>query len=362
MRDPYELLGVSRGADESEIKAAFRRRAAQHHPDRNPGDPDAPARFKELNQAYQILGDPERRRTFDRFGEAAFRPGGVGPDLSNFGGLEDLFGDLLGAFGFHGRGEKGNLRQSIQVSFEEAAKGCVREVRYDRVDVCGRCVGRGAEPETPVQTCAACGGRGRVKYQQPLLPLSVERTCSRCQGRGQIPEVACTACRGRGLEAQQRKLRLEIPAGIEAGSVRVVEEAGNRNHPQRPPGDLEIVVEVARHDFFKRVGDDVTCKIPISFSQATLGGEVEVPTLDGKVRLRIPPATQVGSVLRIRGKGIAHRLRSGRGDQLVEVSVEIPSELTDRARTLVEDLGRELGETVQPQQAGFMERLKSLFG
>lgn len=360
--DPYEVLGVSRGASEAEIKAAFRRLAAQHHPDRNPNDADAQTRFKRINQAYQILSDPDKRAAYDRYGEAAFSPGGAGgPDIADFGGLEDLFGDLLGAFGFRG-GDRGTLRKTIEISLEEAAHGARRELTYERLDLCSRCDGRGAEPSTRVETCGACGGRGRVRFQQALFPIAVERPCSRCRGTGRIPTVPCSLCGGSGLSKAQRRLEIEIPPGIESGSVRIIEGGGNRQRPDRPAGDLEIVVHVAEHPFFRRDGDDILCRIPVSFSQATLGGEVEVPTIDGRALLRIPPATRVGTILRMKGKGMPHRVRSGRGDQLVEVTVEIPSKLSERARQLIEELGRELGENVQPQPASFMEKLRGLFG
>lgn len=361
MRDPYQVLGVSRSASEAEIKAAFRKLAVQHHPDRNPTDPDAQGRFKEINSAYQILSDPQKRAAFDRFGASAFRPGAGAPDFTDMGGIEDLFGDLLGAFGFRG-GDKGTLRKALEISFEEAAHGCEKEISYERIDLCARCDGRGGEPKARVEPCGACGGRGRVRFQQALFPIAMERPCSRCRGTGQIPSASCTGCGGSGLNKTERRLEVQIPPGIENGSVRVVDGAGNRTRPDKPAGDLELVLEVQPHAFFRRAGDDVVCRVPISFSQATLGGEVEVPTLEGNVRLRIPPATQAGSVLRVRGKGIQHRLRAGRGDQLVEVAVEIPSRLTDRARALIEELGRELGEQVQPQEQSFMEKLKGLFG
>lgn len=361
MRDPYEVLGVSRTASEADVKSAFRRLAAVHHPDKNPGDPGAAQRFKELNAAHQILSDAQKRAAFDRFGEAAFRPGGAPGVDFDFGGIEDLFGDLLGAFGFRGN-EKGVLRKTLEISFEEAAHGCEKELVYERVDLCGRCSGRGGEPGSRVETCGACGGRGRVRFQQALFPIAVERPCSRCHGSGKVPTVPCSGCRGSGLDRATRRLQVEIPAGIESGSVRALDGAGNRMRPDRPAGDLEIVVEVRPHPLFRRVGDDIVCKIPISFSQATLGGEVEVPSLEGSVRLRVPPCTQVGSVLRLKGKGIAHRLRAGHGDQLVEVTIQVPSALSDRARALLEELGHELGDDVLPQEQSFMEKLKGLFG
>ncbi|MFZ5890961.1 MAG: molecular chaperone DnaJ [Myxococcota bacterium] len=359
MRDPYEVLGVDRSASEAELKAAFRKLAAQHHPDKNPGDNGAAQRFKDINQAYQILSDPQKRAAYDRFGDSAFRPGGM--PATDFAGIEDLFGDLLGAFGFK-NGDKGSIRKTLQLSFEEAAHGCEKEITYERVDLCVRCHGGGGEPGSRSETCASCGGRGKVRFQQALFPIAVERACSRCRGSGKIPTSPCHGCQGSGLGKATRRLEVQIPAGIEAGSVQSVDGAGNRMRADRPAGDLELVVEVAPHPFFRRVGDDIVCKIPISYSQAALGGEVEVPTLDGNVRLRVPPATQVGNVLRLRGKGIAHRVRSGHGDQLVEVTIEVPSTLSERARQLLIELGHELGDDVQPQSASFMEKLKGLFG
>jgi molecular chaperone DnaJ len=363
VRDPYEVLGVGRGASEADVKAAFRRLAALHHPDKNPEDPSAAQRFKEINAAHQILSDAQKRAAFDRYGEQAFRPGGGGvPGVDfDFAGIEDLFGDLLGAFGFRGN-ERGTIRKTLEISFEEAAHGCEKEISYDRVDLCARCTGRGGEPGSRVETCNACGGRGKVRFQQALFPIAVERPCSRCHGAGKVPTVPCSVCRGEGLDKATRRLQVEIPAGIEAGSVRTVDGAGNRLRPDKPAGDLELVIEVQAHPFFRRVGDDIVCKFPISFSQATLGGEVEVPSLEGSVRLRVPPATQVGSVLRLKGKGVPHRLRSGSGDQLVEVTIQVPSQLSERARELLEELGHELGDNVSPQEQSFMEKLKGLVG
>jgi molecular chaperone DnaJ len=362
--DPYQVLGISRGASESEIKSAFRKLAAQHHPDRNPNDESAQGRFKQINQAYQILGDPQKRAAYDRFGASAFRPGG-GSDAGfpDIGGLEDLFGDLLGAFGFRGGGGDriAPLERTIELSFVEAANGTTREVAYERVDLCSACDGRGGRLGARVETCAACAGRGRVRFQQALFPIAVERPCSRCRGTGQIPTEACERCQGSGLAKATRRLELTIPPGIENGSVRSIEGAGNRTRPDRPAGDLQISILVAPHEFFRRDGDDVICRVPISFSQAALGGEVQVPTLDGNVRLRIPPSTRVGSILRIKGKGIQHRVRSGRGDQLVEVTIDVPSTLTERARGLIEQLAQELGDDLSPQEPSLMDKLRGLF-
>lgn len=362
VRDPYEVLGLGRSATDAEIKTAFRRLAAKHHPDRNPNDPEAQGRFKELNQAYQILCDPQKRSAWDRYGEAAFRPGGgPGMDFVDLGGLDGIFGDILGAFGIR-TGDRGDLRKRIKISFEEAARGCDKEISYERIDTCENCGGRGAERGATLATCGACNGRGKIRFQQGLFPIAVDRICSNCRGTGQIPSVPCGTCRGSGLSARTRSVQVTIPAGIEGGSSRIVQGGGNRVRADRAAGDLEILVEVAPHPFFRRTGDDVVCSVPITFAQAALGGEIEVPTLEGKVKLRVPPSTQPGTVLRVKGKGIPHRVRAGRGDQLVEVTLEVPTKLSSRAQDLIEQLGKELGEDVQPQQRTFVEKLKDLFG
>jgi molecular chaperone DnaJ len=362
VQDPYELLGVDRHATAAEIKAAFRRAAAQHHPDKNPTDPEAQARFQQLNEAHQILSDPQKRAAYDRYGPDAFRPGGVGPDfgLGALAGLDSLLHDLLGVVGIH-TGRRGDLRQRLAVTFEQAARGCTQQLVYERIDLCERCNGSGGDPNSEIQVCPACGGSGRVRIQSGPFSLPLERDCARCRGSGQVARTRCSACRGRGLVRKPCTVQVQVPAGIAPGSSRTLPGRGSRPGPGRPPGDLEVVIDVQPHPFFRRQGDDVLCQVPISFTQATLGGEVDVPTLDGKVKLRIYPATQPGSVLRLRGKGIAHRLRGGRGDQLVEVNVQVPTELSERARQLIAELGQELGEAVPPEPEGLLDRFKRLF-
>jgi molecular chaperone DnaJ len=363
VRDPYEVLGVERNATQADVRSAFRRLASEHHPDRNPGDPDAQSRFTEINAAYQILNDEQKRAAFDRYGAAAFggADGGV-QDFVDLGslGLDGLFGDLLGAFGIR-TGDRGDMRQRLSLTFEEAVLGCTKDVTYTRIDGCERCSASGGEPGSRVERCSACGGRGRVRFQQGVLPLAIERPCSTCKGRGTIPTTNCTECVGRGLVKVTRTLEVTIPAGIEDGATRLIESAGNRTRSDKPPGDLELLVHVDPHPFFSRDGDDILCTIPVTFAMATLGGEVEIPSLAGRLRMRVPPSTQPGSVLRIRGRGAPHRYRAGRGDQLVTVSVEIPTSLSPRAQQLIEELGHELGEDVQPQQRTFVEKLKGLF-
>ncbi len=369
-RDHYEILGISRQATVEEIKAAFRKLASQHHPDKNPDDPSAAVRFKEINASYQVISDPQRRAMYDRFGHKAedsgspFSPsgpfaGGV-VDISDIA-VDGFLGDLLGVFGV-GRGDRGDIKRDLEISFEEAAFGCEKKMQYQRIVACVDCRGTGSAPGHVPDTCHACNGKGRVRFQQGILPIAVERVCSKCRGTGKIVTHACAGCSGSGLVTSTNTLMITIPPGVEAGQTRTVTGVGNRPRPDRPPGDLEITILVRPHPFFRRTGDDVACAVPITFAQAALGGEVEVPTLDGKGKVRVPPGTQPGAVLRIKQKGIPKRNGVGRGDQLIEVTIEVPTSLTARQREMLEELAKELGEDVQPQQRTFMEKLKDLFG
>jgi molecular chaperone DnaJ len=369
-RDHYEVLGVRRDASPEEIKSAFKKLASQYHPDRNPNDPGAHDRFKELNSSYQVLSDENRRSMYDRFGHRAEEPGSPfgsgGPFPGGFVDISDIsvdgiLGDLLGVFGV-GRGDKGDIKREIEVDFDEAAFGCEKSMRYERVVACGDCRGSGAAAGTSSEACGACNGRGRVRFQQGLFPIAVERTCSRCRGTGRTVKTPCGTCRGSALVTTTETLRVTIPAGVEAGATKLVSGAGNRPRADRAPGDLEITINVRPHMFFRRAGDDVVCTVPVTFVHAALGGEIDVPTLDGKGRLRVPAGTQPGTVLRIKGKGVPHRGGLGRGDQRVEVAIEVPTQLTERQRELLEQLAKELGEDVLPQRKSFMGKLRDLFG
>ncbi len=371
VRNPYEVLGVPRKASQDEIKSAFRKLAAKHHPDRNAGDESAQDRFKEINAAYQILSDPKRRKMFDRFGQAGANAAsgnpfsGVGMPFDfdlNGAGFDGIFGDLLNAFGFGGKGDRGDIKKEVTIEFVEAAFGCEKEISYDRAQICKSCSGSGAAPGSETRTCSACNGRGRIRFQQPFLPMALERRCSRCRGTGQEVLVACPACKGDGLFRKKKTILVQIPPGIEHNATHLVQRAGHIPHPTKSPGDLELIIKVRSHEFFRREGDDVICSVPVSFPQATLGAEIEIPTLSGKGKLRIPSGTQSGTVLRIRGKGIPRRVVGGRGDQLVEVTVEVPVELSDRAKDLIQELCDEIGTEVQPQRRTFLEKLKDLFG
>jgi molecular chaperone DnaJ len=362
-RDPYEILGVSRSATPEEIKSAFRKLAEQHHPDRNPGDAGAADRFKAINGAYQILSDPQRRAAFDRFGSASEQPGG--PFQGGFNvevnGIEDLLGSLFGAFGFQKGGARGDLRKEVSLSFQEAAFGASKKISYDRAISCSDCHGSGARAGSRPDTCDVCGGKGRVRFTQGLLGFVAERPCTHCNGRGQIVTDPCGNCRGVGIIAAENTLDITVPAGIEEGATTLVHGAGNVVRAGRAAGDLELVFKVEPHPFFKRVKDDVVCSVPISFTVAALGGEVEVPTLEGKAKVRVPQGTQPGAVLRLKSKGIPRRT-GGRGDQRVEVLLEVPTELSARQRELLEELAREFEENVMPQRRTFVEKLRDLFG
>ena len=369
-RDHYEVLGISRSASGDEIKIAFRKLASVHHPDKNPDDPKAHVRFKEINASYQVLSDPQRRAMYDRLGHRAEEPGSPfssgGPfaggvvDISDLN-IDGILGDLLGVFGV-GKGDKGDIKRDLEITFEEAAFGCEKEMRYERIISCAECRATGSAPGTVPETCSACSGKGRVRFQQGLLPIAVERTCSRCRGSGRLVKTPCATCRGSGLVTSTNTLTVTIPPGVEPGATRLVTGAGNKPRPDRASGELEITIQVRPHPFFKRAGDDVVCAVPITFVQAALGGEVEVPTLDGKGKVRVPQGTQPGTVLRIKGKGVPHRTGVGRGDQRVEITIEVPTQLTERQRELLELLAKELGEDVSPQRRTFMDKLKDLFG
>ena len=336
VRDPYEVLGVERNATQTDIRGAFRRLASEHHPDRNPGDPNAQSRFTEINAAYQILNDEQKRAAFDRYGAAAFgsADGGV-QDFVDLGslGLDGLFGDLLGAFGIR-TGDRGDMRQRLSLTFEEAVLGCTKDVTYARIDSCERCSGSGGEPGSRVERCAACGGRGRVRFQQGVLPLAIERPCSACKGRGTIPATNCAECVGRGLVKVTRTLEVTIPAGIEDGATRLIEGAGNRTRADKPSGDLELLVHVQPHPFFSRDGDDITCTVPVTFAMArrSAAKSRSRASRDGSA-CASRPRPQPGSVLRIRGRGAPHRYsrrprRSTRHGQRRDPDESIPSSST----------------------------------
>ncbi len=369
-RDYYEILGVERTASTEEVKRAYRRLAIRFHPDRNPDDPEAEARFKEATEAYSVLSDPHKRARYDQFGHAAFRrdgAGGAGPagfDPSDFAPFveifEGLFGEVFGARRARARGR--DVEVELRLSFEEAALGTERSLTVPRPERCEQCGGSGARPGSVVRRCGACGGRGTVRRGVGLFAMP--ETCSACGGRGERPADPCPSCEGRGTVRRERELTIRVPAGVADGAVRTVRGGGEEG--PGGPGDLHVVVRVEPHPLFEREGDDVRCTVPVSFPQAALGATLEVPTLEGKVKLKVPAGTQPGATLRLRGKGIPRFGGGGRGDQLVTLQVEVPRKLTRRQRELLEQLAAELdGEPTrsgQPERRRFLDRLKELFG
>lgn len=362
-RDYYEILGVSRDASETDLKKAFRQAALKHHPDRNPGDSQAEDRFKAINEAYAVLSDPDRRAQYDRFGRVDLPPGGV-----DFGGLEDLFGDLFeGFFGGRGGGRRGrarrgdDLRYDLEISLDEAAMGLETKLQIPRLESCETCHGSGAEPGSGRTQCPMCKGRGQLRYQQGFL--TVARTCAQCGGEGQIIKSPCKTCHGEGRVARERALKVRIPPGVDEGAQLRVAGEGEGGLGGGPPGDLYVVLHVRPHAFFTREGNDLYCALPLTYPQAALGTEVDVPVLGGVAQLKVPSGTQNGDVLRLRGKGMPGLHGRGRGDACYSVVVEVPRKLTAKQRDLLEEFQRVSSEEEQgPLVGGFLESLKKLFG
>lgn len=359
-RDYYEVLGVVRTATTEEIKRAYKRLAIEHHPDRNQDDPSAEERFKECSEAYAVLSDEDKRARYDRMGMGAFESGPGGFETVDLGSmaevLEGLLGDMLGGRRKRGRAGR-DLTYDLELEFLEAAQGVEKSIQVTRPAICDGCGGSGAEAGSTPTACPACRGRGTVRYQRGFFATA--RACHACNGSGKKIDKPCKDCRGEGLVPKEEELLVKIPAGVEDGSVRTVRGAGE----QAPggSGDLHVTVRVKPHPLFRRDGADLTCEVPVSFPQAVLGAEIEVPTIDGKVKMKLPPGTQSGRIFRLRGKGLPVFGGAGKGDQLVKVLVEIPEKINRKQRKLIEELAGELGIETHPQQSSFLEKLKALF-
>ena len=328
-RDYYEILGVPRDADDAALKSAYRKLALQHHPDRNPNNPDADERFKEASEAYAVLSDSEKRARYDQFGHAGVGSGGFpgGFDSSGFMDLSELFGGIFGFAAGGSGGQSGPMAGSdvvyrMEISFRDAAFGVQAPIAISRLERCGPCNGSGAEPGTRPRTCPACGGRGRQRVSQGFLVMS--RTCGRCGGDGSIIEKPCKACAGEGRQRAKKELSLKIPAGVESGSRLRLTGEGDAGPNGGPAGDLYVVLTVAEDDVFTREQDDVVLRLELPFPTLVLGGEVEVPTLDGTRKMTVPPGTRVHSELRLRGEGMGRLSRGGRGDLIARVDVHVP--------------------------------------
>jgi len=368
-RDYYEVLGVPKGASNDEIKAAFRRLARQYHPDVNKDD-GAEEKFKEINEAYGVLSDADKRARYDRFGHAGLGDMGGMPDFAtmDFG---DIFEEILGGFGFStGRRSRNaprrgrDLQMAVTLTFEEAVFGVEKEVEFQRDETCSTCGGSGAEPGTSPTRCSTCNGQGEVRQvRQTFLGQMVQTaTCPTCNGRGETISSPCKTCRGTGLERKTVKKKVQIPAGVDKGTQIRLAGEGQPGVNGGPHGSLYLMLDVKPHKFFQRRENDIFLNLDINVAQATLGAEIEVPTLEGDEKLKIPAGTQPGKVFMLRNKGVPYVRRNGRGDQKVIVNVAIPEKLTKEQRELFEQLAESLGTTVKPQEKGFLDWLNEAFG
>jgi molecular chaperone DnaJ len=378
-RDYYEVLGLEKGASEDAIKKAYRKLANKYHPDVNPGDTQAEERFKEVNEAYEVLSDADKRSRYDAYGHAGVDPNFTGGasqgwgGFSGFGGFEDF--DLGSIFdSFFGGGATGSSRRTaarrgedihttIMLSFEEAAFGCEKEISITRIEECSECSGTGAEKGTAVETCTRCSGTGQVRSTRrtPLGVISNTETCSECRGSGKTIKTPCSECHGVGNVRKSRKIKLSVPAGIDEGQTISLRNEGNSGRNGGPSGSLLVTVQIRPHPIFTRNGTSVICELPITIIQAVLGAEVEVPTLDGKVKYTIPEGTQSGTTFRLKGKGIPRLHSSSRGDQYVKVFVEIPKNLSKKQKDLLSQFGDSLADDNYEKRKSFFDKIKDTF-
>jgi len=370
-RDYYEVLGVERGASEAELKKAYRRLAMKHHPDRNPGDKAAEDAFKEANEAYEVLSDASKRQAYDQYGHAGVDPqmgAGAGAAYGN-ANFSDIFGDVFSDFFAGGRGSSrggaqrgSDLRYTLELDLEEAVRGTTVTIRVPTLAECKTCDGSGAKKGTSPVTCTTCGGIGQVRMQQGFF--SVQQTCPRCHGSGKMISDPCGSCHGQGRVEEQKTLSVKVPPGVDTGDrIRLTGE-GEAGAQGGPAGDLYVVVNVREHSIFQRDGKHLFCEVPISFADAALGGELEVPTLDGRVKLKIPEGTQTGKQFRLRGKGVAPVRGGAAGDLLCRVAVETPVNLGKRQRELLDEFRKTLqsDSSHSPKASGWFEGVKRFFG
>jgi molecular chaperone DnaJ len=369
--DYYEVLGVARDANDQDLKSAYRKQALKYHPDRNPGDHAAEEKFKQVSEAYQVLCDPDKRAAYDRFGHAGLGASGFGSNPFA-GGVDigDIFGDLFGEmFGVGGAGQGGgrtarqqrgdDLRFDLAIEFEDAVFGVEKEIRIRRLERCATCNGSGSASGRGPSVCSHCHGRGQFRYQQGFF--SVARTCNVCGGSGQVIGDPCLTCRGEGRAAAEVKLHVKVPKGVEEGTQIRYSGEGDSGRGNGLKGDLYVVLSIRKHEFYERQGYDLYCVIPISFPQAALGAEFEIPGMDGPVPVKIPEGIQSGKELRIRGRGVPHLNERGQGDLVVRVVVQTPRKLTKSQRELVARLGESMSVDNKPSAPSLLDRVKDLF-
>jgi molecular chaperone DnaJ len=366
-KDYYEILGVDRNATDTDLKKAYRKLALQYHPDRNPDDKGAENKFKEINEAYSCLSDPQKKGHYDQFGTAEGAGGGAGgggfggQGFGDFGDIfEDVFGNIFGGGGFGGgrtRPTKGqDLRYDLEINLKDAVFGTEKGIKIPRWEDCSTCSGTGAKPGTEPTVCPTCQGTGQTKLQQGFFTIA--RTCSNCRGEGKIISDPCTKCDGQGKTRRERTVSLKIPAGVDTGVRLRVTGEGEGGSNGGPPGDLYVIMNVAPHPFFKRKGNDLLCEVPISFVQAAMGGEIEVPTIDGKESIRVPSGTPSGKVFHLRGKGVPRLQGYGKGDQYVSVFVDVPKKLSARQKELLREFADISGDDISK---GFMDKIMDIF-
>ena len=367
-RDYYEILGVGRDVDEQALKSAYRRLAMDHHPDRNPNNRESEERFKEAAEAYSVLSDAQKRAAYDRFGHQAVQgAGGAGFDPNQFTDFSDILGEFFGLGDLFGGGQRRrsgpqrgeDLRYDLEIDFENAVFGMTAEILAPRLEACKHCKGKGAEPGSGSMTCPTCRGRGEVLYQQSFL--SIRRTCGQCNGAGEIVKKRCTVCHGEGYRQVDRKLKVNIPPGVDNGTRLRLTQEGQPGPNGGPAGDLYVILKVRDHPIFDRRGNDLHCRIPINVAQAALGAELEIPTLESVESLKVPEGSQTGAAFRIRGKGVPHVNGHGRGDLFVHIEVKVPGKLNRAQRELFEKLRELLPVENEPAEKGLFEKVKDYF-
>ncbi|HHV60017.1 MAG TPA: molecular chaperone DnaJ [Clostridiaceae bacterium] len=374
-RDYYEILGLDRNASAEDIKKAYRKLAKKYHPDVNQGDKEAEAKFKEINEAYSVLSNPVTKARYDQYGHAGMgQDGGFGGFSGfgdfDFGGFGDIFESFFGGFGRssartkNGPRKGADIKYGLDITFEEAAFGVNKMININRSEKCTACKGTGSKPGSGPETCRHCNGTGQIQYKQstPFGQFINVKTCEVCNGEGKVITNPCSTCGGRGNIRKNVKIDVKVPAGIDDGQTISLRGEGEPGQRGGPPGDLYISIRVKPHPLFKRQGSDVICEIPITFVQAALGAEIEVPTLDGKVSYKINEGTQTGTVFRLKGKGIPYLRGSGRGDQYVKVNVEVPKKLTQKQRELLIQFAEACGDDAYEQRKSFFDKMKDALG